>query len=548
MSTSFAPRSGAAHLLPAARNLNDFGELSRAERLLLAACAEGGIARVGYRRPKAGSADNMLRGEFLAFLARGGDAGAPVAGGRVELLGAWVSGCLDLRGASVPVGLWLFRCGFETAPRLDRARCDADVDFADCGLPGLRAADCHIAGELALNSGTSVHGQVFLARALLGLGLRCERAQVGHVGLVQPALLADGARIGGRVVLGDGFVAHGAVRLVGARVDGDLRASGASLTGRVDADGERHGALVLDRIVVTGNVQLGVGFSAAGRVSLRRARIDGDLDASESSFDVLGDASWNRGAPLNLDHARVGGALKLCRLEAPLAGASLRHARVGQLVDDATTWGDGQLLEGFRYARLGAGAPLDARFREAWLARQPKPHLHDEFLQQPWCQAIKVLRRMGRDDSAAAVAMAREARLRQIGRIGATAPGALRWLPRLLHRLYGVFAGYGHQPWRLALALLVLWLGGAAAYGVAADAGLLAQGEAFSPLLFSLGQMLPALELQQQAWSPPAAAPAELPWRVALQWLMAAQAVSGWLACLALIATLSGWTERQRCR
>ena len=542
-----APNFGQPHS-PPAHALSDFGALSRAEQMLLDACAEGGIARVGYRRPKAKSPDNILRGEFLAFLARGGAAAATVKGRRVELLGAWVSGCVDLRGAAVPVGLWLFRCAFDSVPRFDGAHCEGSVEFADCALPGLRAQGCHIAGELALNAGCDVHGQVFLARARLGGGLRCERAQFGHAALAQSALLADGAHIGGDVVLGQGFVASGEVRFVGAHIEGDFRAAGAHLSGRVDAQGARHAALNLDRIGVAGDMHLGAGFSAAGRVSLRRACLGGDLDASRAAFDVVGDASWANGAPLCLDHARIDGALNLCQLESPLAGASLRHARVGLLVDDATTWGEGQLLDGFRYARLGAGAPLDARFREAWLARQPQSHLQAEFRHQPWHQVIKVLRRMGRDDSAAAVAIAREKRLLQIGRIGAAAPAVLRWLPRATHRLYGAFAGYGHQPWRLVAALLALWLGCAVVYGLAASEGLMGQGGRFSPVLFSLDQMLPAFKLHHEAdWAQLRDAADPAPWHTALRWLMAGQALFGWLAGLALVATLAGWTDRDRC-
>jgi len=94
----------------AALTLQDFEPLLLAEAVLLRAAAEGGIAKVSYQRPRTPAPDVRLRAEFLAFMARGGGAGAPVAGRRLQLLGACIVGHLDLCHSTLPVSLWMYRC------------------------------------------------------------------------------------------------------------------------------------------------------------------------------------------------------------------------------------------------------------------------------------------------------------------------------------------------------------------------------------------------------------------------------------------------------
>jgi hypothetical protein len=530
--------------------LDDFEPLSRAERLLLDAYAASGIARVGYRRPPAPVPDVIVRAEFLAFMARGGGDRAAAQGRRIEVLGAWVRGHFSVQGASVPVSLWLFRCVFDHAPVFDAARMAGSVGFPDCALPGLRAQGCVIAGSLTLNSGCSVLGEVRLARSAILRDLNCERAHLGG-GIESPdatqrPLVADGLRVGGDVLLCKGFEAAGEVRFFGARIDGDLRATGARLHGGVDADGSRHAALNLDRAHVGGSVLLDHGFSAAGTVRLQRARIGGDVDGSHAAFDVVGDATWSDGAALLLDGARVHGTLRLQGLQTALLGASLVDARVGTLADDATTWGQRHRLDGFRYTRLAEGAPTDAEFRRGWLTRQRPSHLDADFRPDPWRQVIKVLRRMGHAGEAGTVALGRETWLRRIGRIGGDAPRGLRWLPRLGHRVFGWVAGYGHRPWRLLAAMVGLWLLCAWVYHLGAEQGAMAP---VNPLLFSLERVLPLLDLWQHhaaATAPVDAAAAAPEWSTLVRGVVVLEAMLGWAACLTLIASVAGWTDRDR--
>src|SRR5512139_161249 len=98
-------------------DLSAFVPLRPAEQALLLAFADDEIARIGLRRPLTPLPSVIVRGAFVAHLARHGG----VARG-VQIVGAWIEGALDLRDASVPEGLWFFRCVFDASPRFDGAR------------------------------------------------------------------------------------------------------------------------------------------------------------------------------------------------------------------------------------------------------------------------------------------------------------------------------------------------------------------------------------------------------------------------------------------
>ena len=562
--------------------LPHFEPLLAAEKLVLRAALAGDIAKVGYRRPRGPTPEVRVRAEFIAFLAQGGGAGARVAGRRLQLVGACIVGRLDLERAAVPMSLWFYRCLFAAAPQLDGARIAGSLSLPDCALPGLRAQACRIDGDLALNSGCSIDGEVLLARATLGRELNCERMHLrsnGHAALtLRRRLVADGAQIGGDVLLTGGFEAVGEVRFVAARIAGDLCASNARLTADLDEAGTRGVALNLDRIRVGGSVLLDAGFSAAGQVRLQRARIEGDLDGSGAAFDAAGDASWgDDSAALLLDRARIGGTLVLLALPGPLQGASLADARVGALLDDAQTWGQDHVLDGFAYTRLDSEAPADASMRLAWLARQFATHLGADFRPDPWQRLIKVLRRMGHDPNARDVAVGRERHLRRAGLIGCGVPPALRWLARIGHDVYGAIAGYGHRPLRLLASMAALWLLCGAAYWAAAERGALAPSAprlladprlaqcrtecknlpitlpGFQPFVYSMEVLLPLVDLQQRRhWAPARNALAVdvehsigVPVLTTLTWF---ETACGWLACLTLFASVTGLLDRDRAR
>jgi len=496
----------------AAPTLQDFEPLLLAEAILLRAAAQGDIAKVGYQRPRTPAPDVRLRAEFLAFLARGGGPGAPVAGRRLQVLGACIVGHLDLRDSTLHNSLWFYRCVFGAPLELDGAHLHGSLTFRDCALPGFSAEAARIDGELEFDAGCNMYGELMLARATIGRHLSAERLRLRSSTKfphTRPCrVLADNLRVGGDVLLVGGVETVGELRFKGAKIRGDLLASGLHARTELDDAGVRGVALNLDGAEVRGSVWLDTGFSATGQVRLQRVRIAGDLNCRGAEFDALGDAGWGDAGAVLLDRARIGGALVLRELQSPLSGASLVDARASSLLDDAATWGEHYALDGFAYKRLAAGAPTDPAMRVDWLGRQFSGALDSDPLPDPWRRLIKVLRRMGRDGSAGEVAIGRERHLRRAGLIGRDAPQPLRWLARLGHDLFGALAGYGHRPLRLLAITLALWLA-----------------------WFWSAHGLAAVDMSATGL-----------WR-ALTWL---EALCGAAATLTLIACLSGLTDRDR--
>jgi hypothetical protein len=507
------------------QSLQDFEPLLLAELIVLRAAASGGIAKVGYRRPRRPTPDVRLRAEFLTFLARGGGPGAPVVGRNLQIVGACIIGRIRLDHAEVPMSLWLYRCQLGASPRLDGAHIQGSLSFVDSSMPGLYAEGCRIDGDLSFASGSQVDGEV---------------------------------------------------RLMAARIGGDLCASHARISGTLDDAGSRSVALNLDRMVLAGTARLDAGFAAAGQVRMQQARIEGDLDCSGATFDAIGDASWGENAaPLLLDRARIGGALVLRDLQGPLQGASLMQARASTLRDDAGTWGQHHLLDGFAYSSFGAEAPTDAPMRLDWLARQDVAHLGSDYRPDPWRRVIKALRRAGQDRSAREVAIGREQHLRQAGLIGRGAPSALRWAVRGAHDLFGMCAGYGHRPLRLLVGAAAVWLLCGMLFWAAAERGALAPSAqmlladprlascrpdcaqlpatapTFQPFVHSLDVLLPLVDLRQQRhWAPARDAMAidverwiGTPLVQLLTWF---EGAFGWIAALTLLAAVTGLTDRDR--
>lgn len=551
----------------AAPALAEFLPLLPAETHLLQAAREGAIAKIGFQRPRSALPSVRVRAKFLAWLACGGSAEAPVAGGRLQLLGACIVGTLDLVETVVPGSLWLYRCVLVHAPQLTGAHIRGSLSFPDSGLPGLQADGCRIDGELALNAGCNVYGELRLTRAAVGLDLNCERMQLQpsvKFGYALPCRLsADGLQVGGSVRLGGGVEAAGELSFRSARIAGDFDAGGARLNADLDAGGARGLALCLVRASVGGNVLLNAGFSAAGQVDLQRAHIGGDLDCDSAGFDAVGDAGWSGVAALTLERARIGGTLALRRLQAPLQGASLRDARALTLADDASTWGRDHRLDGFAYQRLAPGSSVDAGMRLGWLERQHPSAFGTEFQSDPWHRVVKVLRRAQQPYAASEVAIGHERHLRRAGRIGNGAPVLLRGAMRAAHAAYGLAAGYGHRPLRMLALLLLLWWCCGGLYWAAASAGAMApigpRFPPFHPFVFSLDLLLPGLDLGQvRHWIPAArsslgagtGAGAGIGTHTigiarGVAALMGLEAVCGWLAALTAVVALTGATGRE---
>jgi hypothetical protein len=224
---------------------------------------------------------HLIRAELLRELLLSRRGALDPRGVRVS--GARIVGTLDLDYVHASVGLHLNQCVIEGPVGL------RDAHLPRLQLSGIRAAGLHgdglqVDNDVYLDKGFSVDvdgagGEVRLLGARIGGDLGMSGAVL--VNKIGPALAADGLRVDNNVYLDKGFSVDadsvgGAVRLSDARIGGQLFMSGAQLVGKIGP------ALAADRLQVDNNVYLDEGFNATGEsdrgaVLLSGARIGGHL-------------------------------------------------------------------------------------------------------------------------------------------------------------------------------------------------------------------------------------------------------------------------------
>lgn len=474
--------------------------LTAPERQLIEACKAGVECVLGDgTRPEGADPARTIRADLLRYLILGGCDECRVHEWGVQLMGAWISGALDLSFATAKGPTGLIKCRFEKPLQALQTTFEF-LNLTGSALPGLFAQGAQVAGAVMLHGGFEAEGEVTLAAAVIGGQLSCVggtfRKPKGY------ALNAHNARVTGGVLLSGGFRAVGAVNLSGAVIGGQLECIGGTFR---NPNGE---ALNAGGLQVTGAVFFSHGFKAEGEISLTGAEIGGQLECNGGTFRnpqgfsliaqgarVAGSVSLRDGfeaeGEVFLSGAAIGGQLSCVggRFRNPkgralngqgmmvtesffwqevtvVAGSvSLSSARVGDLVDDLDSWPVGEdrlVIDGFAYARI-TGAFTDAKSRLDWLARGTV--WKGEFHPQPYSQLAKVLREMGHERAARDV-LEERARLiavharKRIAKQGGDrswieATNALRVVADFFLRRV---VGYGYKPFRSLGWLLGLWL------------------------------------------------------------------------------------------
>ncbi|GAB2569417.1 oxidoreductase [Paractinoplanes abujensis] len=477
----------------------------------------------------------------------------------VRLTGFRIDGPLDLDSSEALRPLTLTDCavgpislvdGKARSLRLDR--CDvAAIDLSTARIEGsLHVLNSTVDGRLTLRQAT-VSGTVNLGGTTI----------MGADGV---ALVGDRLTVGHSFFLRGGFVARQAVRLLGARVGGQLACDGAQFRGAdvvLDLDaaaiggnlslqrGRRHGAqagpfeaagevcltgakvdgsvlcdgllsnpdqvaLRGDNLAVRGNLVLAAGLEVTGTVRIAGAEITRNLECRAAALQDL-----------NLTRTVVKGSLVFA--PAAITGtAELTGVTAARLLDDIERWPADRELTGLRYDTIGAhrGPEPSVGHRVAWLPARYQP--------QPYEQLAAFYRGQGRDEDARRVAIARQRHRRR----------EQPWWRRPPGYVLDATVGYGHRPglalvWLAALLILGSLLFTAFHHGGA----VLAKGgagptPAFNPPLFTLDLLLPVVNLRQRD-----------NWVVvgtAAQYVSAVYVVLGWIIATAVVAALSGLLKK----
>ena len=400
--------------------------------------------------------------------------------GAVRLLGANIGGSLYFTGSALRN---------ESGPAL----------VAD----GLKVSLSMFLGDEFTATGTGEAGTARLVGACIGGQLSCVGATLRNDS--GPALLAHSLQVGQGMLLLGGFAAtgsggQGAVRLTGARIGGSLECDGANLRN------ESGPALSGDALQVDQAMFLRGGFTATGAgdngaVRLRSARIGGSLDCTGASLHnnsgpaldasslQVGQGMYLRseftatgtGEPgaVNLAGANIGGSLHcdgadLHNNSGPcLVADGLQVSRgmyltdeftaisrgVGVAVDLTGTRVGGMLF--FDPARLEHTADLHGRLAADGLTYTGVPQqipardwldlLRNgtrRYAAQPYQHLAAGYRALGDERQARQILMAQ-----RDDELARTHP---RWPERLWGKTTKVTLGYGYQPWRALLFLVLI--------------------------------------------------------------------------------------------
>lgn len=146
--------------------------LTAAEERLIAACGTGEVAWFGDERPTTGTDENTIRATLIRHILLGGCDDVPVHAKGVQILGAWITGVLDLQSCDSSLNLYLSDCYICAAPILQDARLGS-VMLPGCEVPGLKAHRLTVARGVLLNNGFKSKGTVNLSHADIRQTLSC---------------------------------------------------------------------------------------------------------------------------------------------------------------------------------------------------------------------------------------------------------------------------------------------------------------------------------------------------------------------------------------
>jgi hypothetical protein len=208
-----------------------------------------------------------------------------------------VAGELDLTGLVVPFSVRFEGCEFDAPPLVEGAQLFELSLTGSPRLPGLlgnglrlrRDLDLsrsHINGAHWTSGSTSKQSAVWLCESEIGGRLLCVDTIIDGQG--GRAIQADRIRVGGAVRLLHKFSSRGEVRLIGARINGSLDITGASLTA---VDGP---AIELEDAVIEGSMFVidapdGRRPEIHGRIGMGSTRISGRMEIRNAIIEAYAD-------------------------------------------------------------------------------------------------------------------------------------------------------------------------------------------------------------------------------------------------------------------
>ena len=351
-------------------------DLSEPERRLCAVAASGSVLDLRDRDERVNPIDGSrwapqrtIRAQLLRQLLLNEQ--VPNRATAVRVRGARIVGRLNLGGQKLECPFELYECYLAHEVNLAKAEAISISLRGSYLRRGLSARQLRVKYSVNLSRGFRCTGPVRLTAASIGGSLDC-----GGGGFTRPGgtpIVGDLLTVTRNVFLGDGFKANGQVRLVGAHVGGQLNLTGGEFRNHkgnaTDADGD---AINADGVQVDRGLLCGDGFKAEGGVRLVGARVRGQLDLTGGEFRSAG------GDAINAERLFVDGAgfWQPKQVEGQL---NLAHARATVWCDNEQGRSVPTALRGFRYEALHP--EMDAEARIEWLERDPNRYSPQPYSQ-----------------------------------------------------------------------------------------------------------------------------------------------------------------------
>ncbi|MFJ7240247.1 membrane-associated oxidoreductase [Streptomyces olivaceus] len=430
----------------------------------------------------------------------------PQEDGRVaalSLAGARVTERLDLQYATVDHPVRLRHCHFDEEPRFYGARL-RELNLSESVLPGLVSHAVRVEGVLRLTR-ARFSGMVRLAGAEVTGSLYLESTRIDAPDAEGPVLQLNQAVLGADL-WAPGLRAGGEVRLTGARVAGTVNLTDAVL-GRPGGGTALHAeTLSAEADVLLRRAEV------RGRLELRGARIPGRLDLSHARLANPG------GTALRASSCVIG---ELWLREGPVVQGTLnlRRTQVDVLFLQPEMVPAWVRLNDLTYTSLVPHEPAERRL--------PMLEKGDSYLPFLYEQLTAAYRRIGDDDAARSVQLAKQRRRRR----------TLPWYGRLWGHLQDVTVGYGFRPVRAGGWLLSLLAAGALVYGLHHPPALKPdEAPDFNPVFYTLDLLLPVISFGQEAAFSPRG------WYQTLSYVLV---VTGWILATTVVTGLTRTVSRQ---
>jgi hypothetical protein len=413
----------------------------------------GGITRVD--KPKTWSLQRVLRPRFIDTILTEAPYTEGLGNRRIVISGAWFQSSVLLEGSTLSTAIYLRDSRFDAPVNLLGAKIGGSIGFDGSAFSNTLGLErTRVAGSVFLRnasfekvnlSGARVDGNVEIRRSTF-----------------QKTLDLNGAKVDGRVYLVDGS----SFRDVNARnmtIACDVVASNSAFRQR----------LHLGAAKVGGDIYLNEGTFRD--VNLARVKADGNVDATESMFRgdldlltaqvkgsvLLAESIFTKG--VNCSGATVGGVLSLANNRKPAtwhesAELNLTGSTVKGIEDTRNAWPTYMRLVGFVVQQpQGQTTAADDNFAEREVSWYIKDWLRREreFSRGSYMQLERMLRRVGRDQAANTIAMARIDYEYSVQATGT--PGLFRRVLGVFHR---AMSGYGYCPeWAMIWIVMLVAIG-----------------------------------------------------------------------------------------